>query len=41
LQGVLATGDHDLVKSTIILLEKISEQTNGDGRIIHEVSTNG
>jgi len=41
LQGVLATGNHELAKSTIILLEKISEQTNGNGRIIHEVSTNG
>ncbi len=40
-QGVLATGDHELAKSTIILLEKVSKQTNGNGRIIHEVSTNG
>lgn len=41
LQGVLATGDHSLVKKTILLLNKISKQTNGNGRIIHEVSTNG
>jgi glycogen debranching enzyme len=41
LQGVLATGDHELAKNTIILLEKVSKQTNGNGRIIHEVSTNG
>jgi len=41
LQGVLATGDHELAKNTIILLEKVSEKTNGNGRIIHEVSTNG
>ena len=41
LQGVLATGNHELAKSTITLLEKISEKTNGNGRIIHEVSTNG
>jgi hypothetical protein len=41
LQGVLATGDHVLAKNTIILLEKVSKQTNGNGRIIHEVSTNG
>lgn len=41
LQGVLATGDHALVKETILLLNKISKQTNGNGRIIHEVSTNG
>ena len=41
LQGVLATGDHSLVKNTILLLNKISKQTNDNGRIIHEVSTNG
>lgn len=41
LQGVLATGDHSLVKNTILLLNKISKETNGDGSIIHEVSTNG
>ncbi|MGC1242120.1 MAG: glycogen debranching protein, partial [Chryseosolibacter sp.] len=41
LQGVLATGDHSLVKNTILLLNKISKQTNANGRIIHEVSTNG
>lgn len=41
LQGVLATGDHELVKSTIQLLNNISKRTNQDGRIVHEVSTNG
>ena len=41
LQGVLATGDFELVKSTIQLLHKISGRTNANGRIIHEVSTNG
>lgn len=41
LQGVLATGDHELAKSSIQLLSKISQKTNGNGRIIHEVSTNG
>jgi glycogen debranching enzyme len=41
LQGVLATGDHELAKNAIILLEKVSKETNGNGRIIHEVSTNG
>lgn len=41
LQAVLATGDHALVKETILLLNKVSKQTNGNGRIIHEVSTNG
>jgi hypothetical protein len=41
LQGVLATGEHDLAKSSIMLLHKISQKENNNGRIIHEVSTNG
>ncbi len=41
LQGVLATGDHELVKSSIQLVSMISQKTNRNGRIIHEVSTNG
>ena len=41
LQGVLATGDHELAKNTILLLHKLSKQTNNNGRVIHEVSTNG
>lgn len=41
LQGVLATGNHDMAKRSIELLSKISQQTNSNGRIIHEVSTNG
>ena len=41
LQGVLATGGHELAKKSIILLHEISERTNGNGRIVHEVSTNG
>lgn len=41
LQGILATGNHELVRNTIQLLSKISERTNGNGRIVHEVSTNG
>jgi glycogen debranching enzyme len=41
LQGVLATGNHELVKNTILLLSKLSKQTNNNGRIVHEVSTNG
>jgi hypothetical protein len=41
LQGVLATGDHALAKNTILLLHKLSKQTNNNGRVIHEVSTNG
>lgn len=41
LQGVLATGDHKLAKNSIQLVSMISQKTNGNGRIIHEVSTNG
>ena len=41
LQGALAIGQTELVYSTIDLLHHISEKTNGNGRIVHEVSTNG
>ena len=41
LQGVLAAGNHELAKNTIQLLHRISQKTNNNGRIIHEVSTNG
>jgi hypothetical protein len=41
LQGVLATGDFELAKSTLMMLKNVSEKVNGNGRIIHEMSTNG
>ncbi|MCD7916280.1 MAG: hypothetical protein LUG96_14165 [Tannerellaceae bacterium] len=41
LQGVLATGDFELAKSTFTMLKNISEKVNGNGRIIHEMSSNG
>jgi glycogen debranching enzyme len=41
LQGALATGSHEMAKETILLLNKVSQETNNNGRIIHEVSTNG
>ncbi len=42
LQGVLATGNHELARNSILLIQEISERTNkNNGRIIHEVSTNG
>ncbi len=41
LQGVLATGDFDLAKSTLAMLKNVSEEVNGNGRIIHEMSSNG
>lgn len=40
LQGVLATGNHAVARSTILMLHKLS-QANANGRIVHEVSTNG
>jgi glycogen debranching enzyme len=41
LKGLVGTGRKDLIYSTIDLIYRASEKTNGDGRIIHEVSTNG
>jgi glycogen debranching enzyme len=41
LQGVIATGNKDLVYRTIDLVHGLSQKTNGNGRILHEVSTNG
>ncbi len=41
LKGLIATGRKDFVYSTIDLIHGISEKNNGNGKIIHEVSTNG
>lgn len=41
LKGLITTGRKDLVYSTIDLIHKVSQKNNGNGRIIHEVSTNG
>ena len=41
LRGLITTGRKDLVYSTIDLIHAVSEKNNGNGRIIHEVSTNG
>ncbi|HLO44866.1 MAG TPA: hypothetical protein VK175_11085 [Leadbetterella sp.] len=41
LKGLIATGRKELVYRTIDLIHGISEKTNGNGRIVHEVSTNG
>ncbi len=41
LLGYLATGQFDVAKKTIKLLSDFSQKTNDNGRIIHEVSTNG
>jgi glycogen debranching enzyme len=40
-QGVVASGNVELAKSTLRLIKTISEKTNGNGRIIHEMSANG
>ncbi|HWJ92679.1 MAG TPA: hypothetical protein VNR87_16290 [Flavisolibacter sp.] len=41
LQGVVATGDQALAKSTLRVIKNVSEKVNGNGRIIHEMSSNG
>jgi hypothetical protein len=41
LQAMMATGDFDLVKQTLRLLNSQSMRANGNGRIVHEVTTNG
>jgi glycogen debranching enzyme len=41
LQAVVATGDFDLARATLRLLRDHSMKANGNGRIIHEVTTNG
>ncbi|MEK6476257.1 glycogen debranching protein [Catalinimonas sp. 4WD22] len=41
LQGAIMIGQKDLVYNTIELIHRVSETTNGNGRIVHEVSTNG
>ncbi|MGB0789544.1 MAG: glycogen debranching protein, partial [Marinirhabdus sp.] len=41
LQGYMAIGQTGPVYSTIKLLDSISEKVNGNGRIVHEMSSNG
>lgn len=41
LQGVLAMGDFKLARDTLELLLRYSEQYNGNGKILHEVTTGG
>ncbi|MEZ5045126.1 MAG: hypothetical protein R2828_34850 [Saprospiraceae bacterium] len=41
LKGYMAIGQTAAVYNTIALLDSISNQVNGNGRIVHEVSTNG
>ncbi len=41
LKGYMAIGQRKAVHNTISLLDSLSNATNGNGRIVHEVSTNG
>ncbi|OQD41546.1 glycogen debranching protein [Croceivirga radicis] len=41
LQGYMAIGQKDAVYNTIKLLDSVSRETNNNGKIIHEMSTNG
>jgi hypothetical protein len=41
LQALMATGEFDLVKHTLRLLRHQSTKANGNGRIVHEITTNG
>lgn len=41
LQGVLAIGDQQLVRDTMRLLKQKSQEVNGNGRIVHEITTMG
>ncbi len=41
LQALMATGDVDLVKQTLRLLKHQSTKANGNGRIVHEITTQG
>lgn len=41
LKGYMTIGQTNIVYSTIALLDSVSNAVNGNGRIIHEMSTNG
>jgi len=41
LQALMASGNFDLVRETLRLLKDQSMKTNGNGRILHELTTNG
>ncbi len=41
LRGYMAIGQSDVVHKTIRLIDSVSNAVNGNGRIIHEMSTNG
>lgn len=41
LKGVLSFGQHEWAQETLELLKNVSDQHNGNGRIVHELSTTG
>jgi len=41
LQALMASGNIELAKQTLRLLKEQSDKANGNGRIVHEVTTNG
>ena len=41
LQALMTTGDFELPRHTLRLLKRQSDRTNGNGRIVHEVTTAG
>jgi glycogen debranching enzyme len=40
-QGLVCCGNPELAVSTLRLIKEVSEKVNGNGRIIHEMSSNG
>ena len=40
-QVLTATGDFELAKQTLRLLRSQSDKANGNGRIVHEITTDG
>ncbi|HKU15399.1 MAG TPA: hypothetical protein VJQ52_13465 [Steroidobacteraceae bacterium] len=41
LQALIASGDFDLARDTLRLLRNQSDKVNGNGRIVHEITTDG
>ena len=41
LQALMATGDFDLARQTLRLLQRQSNKVNAKGRIVHEITTDG
>ena len=41
LQGYMAIGQYETALKTLKLLHELSEKENGNGRIVHEISSNG